>query len=176
MAAQPARERDVVRRLWVDRLFTTPPSSRSEIDGRAHGRGKQTDGVMPPSESSSGPSSHGRASTGPLPPKHRPPHEPDREKEGQDSVSLYKALEAEMVNFLREQNSQLWEELERLKKQQSKPGSAPTSTPSSWVQIDGLGGGQPAEEASLGSTTSVGDGGGPVRPMAKKGEPRTPRG
>ena len=82
-----------------------------------------------------------------------------------------------MVQFLREQNTQLWDELERLKKHQSKSGSAPTSTPSSWVQIDGLGGGQPAEEASLGSTTSVGDGGGPVRPMAKKGEPpRTPRG
>ena len=157
------------------RLFTTPPSARSEIDGRPSGRGKQTDGIMPPSESSSGPSSHGRASMGPLPPKHRPPREPDREKEDQDS--LQRALEAEMVQFLREQNTQLWDELERLKKHQSKSGSAPTSTPSSWVQIDGLGGGQPAEEASLGSTTSVGDGGGPVRPMAKKGEPpRTPRG
>ena len=115
------------------RLFTTPESARSFIEGPVTGRGRQTDGRMPASEGSSGPPT----SMGPLPPQHQPKQkkhaEPGRDREN----DLQRALEAEMVSFLREQNAQLQEQVEALKRQQQgHPASGPTSTPSSWEQVE----------------------------------------
>ena len=78
------------------RMFVTPPSGRAE--GRGSVKGKRSEGMMPTTGSSK---VDPTASMGPLPPEHRPP----RRDEAADN--LQKALEAEMVIFLREQNAQL---------------------------------------------------------------------
>ena len=115
------------------RLFTTPESARSFIDGPVNGRGRQTSGRMPGSEGSSGPPT----SMGPLPPQHRPKHRPLHEPGRDREDDIQRALEAEMVSFLREQNAQLQEQVEALKRQQQgHPASGPTSTPSSWEQVE----------------------------------------
>lgn len=101
------------------RLFATPPSNRREGRGMG-GRGKKSEAS---SEGSSAEAT--KISMGPSPPKQRP-------QTREESDNLQRALEAEMAIFLREQNAQLLEEVERLKKGQQCPHrSGPTSTPSS---------------------------------------------
>ena len=109
------------------RLFVTPPSHRGSTEGR--GLGKQTEGAMPPSGDGSAPS---KAETmGPVPPKHRP----SRCSEESDGRGLQRALEAEMVTFLRDQNEALTKELEKMKKQLAGSSGAPSTTPSSWGEV-----------------------------------------
>ena len=68
---------------------------------------------------------------GPVPPKHGP----SRCSEDSDGLGLQRALEAEMVTFLRDQNEALTKELEKVKKQLAGSSGAPSTTPSSWGEV-----------------------------------------
>ena len=102
--------------------FVTPPSRRSAeavghsygVGREGHGRGVQSQGVMPTESTSNGAQTHG--------PQPKVP--PD---------DLQRALERELVDHLREQNSKLLAELEQVR--QSMPASVPSTTTSSWTKV-----------------------------------------
>lgn len=121
--------------MGSNRMFVTPPSTCWR-DGRGNGLGRRSDGAMPPDSVGSEDSTKatkvkaGKSTMGPMPPKVGP--HVHGEPEG-----LQRALEAEMVSFLRDQNDQLLEEVARLRQQAQRSGQAPSSAPSSWEQVDG---------------------------------------
>ena len=126
-------------------MYVTPPSHR-DPEGRGHGGLRKTEGLMPGEETTapSGVRSQPQRTMGPVPTK-QVSSEPVQAKASSSADreagnGLQRALEAEMVTFLREQNEQLTEELARLKKQMTKVSAAvtgPTSTPSSWETRSG---------------------------------------
>ena len=122
--------------LNVSGLFDTPPSYRSGVEGRGgQSKVKKSEGAMPPSGEEGSRSGRGLTETmGPVPPTH--PTQQDREARD----GLQRALEAEMVILLQEQNAQLMAELERLRNPPAKTSLEPMSTPSSWETVDGVGG------------------------------------
>ena len=130
------------RRLLTQggRLFVTPPSRRTP-EGRGGGPGRKTAGTMDEGSNTKPSPPAAERTMGPMPPD--PEVEPKKRDETQGN--LQRALEAEMVVFLREQNAQLKEELARLKKG-TPDGSS--SVPSSWehVESSGCGKGQPGED------------------------------
>ena len=67
---------------------------------------------------------------GPMPPE---PKKEIRSKD-QSQGNLQRAIEAEMVAFLREQNEQLLSEVATLKQKLAQ--EVPSSTSSSWVQVE----------------------------------------
>ena len=119
------------------RLFVTPPSRRCS-EGRGRGGLGKTEGQMP-GESSGEPPSRRDKTMGPIPPQYAPPpkHAPPPKPDVDDSCGLQRAMEAEMVIFLREENEKLQEEVSRLRQQQAANRSGPVSTPSSWETVDG---------------------------------------
>ena len=125
------------------RGFVTPPSHshghRSE--GRGGGGARQTEGRMP-EEGQPGQKVDRRPdrSMGPVPPEESPPAVKltgTSEVARKDPESLQRAFEAEMVLFLREQNSHLQAEVERLRSLQQQQPMGTMSTPSSWETVDG---------------------------------------
>ena len=93
------------------RVFVTPPSRRTP-EGRGAGPGRKTAGTMDEgSTNQPSPPAAGRT-MGPMPPEP----EKARPKRDETQGNLQRAMEAEMVVFLREQNELLREELARLKR------------------------------------------------------------
>ena len=154
-----------------NRMFVTPPSTCWR-DGRGNGLGRRSDGAMPPDSVGSEDSTKatkankvkaGKSTMGPMPPKVGP--HVHGEPEG-----LQRALEAEMVSFLRDQNDQLLEEVARLRQQVQWSGQAPSSAPSSWEQVDGHE--KTSNQEGIKSDATAGHGSG-----LQRGEPpQTPRG
>eukprot|EP00435_Cladocopium_sp_Y103_P018020 s4138_g4.t1 len=109
--------------------FVTPPSNRisgSDGEDAVCGAGtRQTEGKMPMENEVT------VKSKGNLENSHD-------DVEGSSDDSLQRALEVEIVNQLREQNSQLLAELDRLRQAKSSPNSGDSST-KSWVEIPGEG-------------------------------------
>eukprot|EP00435_Cladocopium_sp_Y103_P040732 s1132_g11.t1 len=99
--------------------YVTPPSNwqSSEPNSAVPLEGNRTEGVMPPSGDRFFLKSMGRI---PVDDDELPPGD------------LQRALEAEIVNHLRTQNTQLMDELERLRNMQSQQGSASNS---SWTEV-----------------------------------------
>ena len=126
------------------RMYVTPPS-HGDPTGKGQVGLRRSEGVLP-GEETTAPSKTSRQTMGPMPPKGVPTGPVKVHKasvRGDEEDGIQRALEAEMVTFLREQNEQLTEELARLRRQMTKVTKAavgPTSTPSSWETVDGLSG------------------------------------
>ena len=126
------------------RVYATPPSHQTPEGRGGQGAGKRSKGRMSSGDMAGEPVPGPCKSMGPMPPEHvqaKPRRGP--ESEG----NLQRALEAEMVTFLREQNDHLRLELEEMKKKLAggTSSSAP-SAPSSWEFADGMGAHQPEDE------------------------------
>ena len=102
-------------------VFETPPPSRTEAFGGDEKGPKRTQGTMPVDDVATTwvPTGMGRKT-----PKVAETHD-----------DLQRALEAELVNHLRAQNSQLMDELERMRAVMSKSGNGSNS---SWSEIGGV--------------------------------------
>ena len=108
------------------RVYATPAT---RLRG-GHGAGKRSKGRMSSGDMADEPVPGPCKSMGPMPPEHVQA-KPRRGHESEGN--LQRALEAEMVTFLREQNDHLRLELEEMKKKLAggTSSSAP-SAPSSW--------------------------------------------
>lgn len=127
------------------RLFVTPPSRRSE--GRGQRGIRQSEGTMPEEQPSGKPLRSHSKTMGPVPPESQPPASAStsmsRKAAEESEGGLQRALEAEMVLFLQEQNAKLMAEVELLRGgNSSKESLGAMSTPSSWEAVDGAGGGK----------------------------------
>ena len=81
-------------------------------------------------------------------------------------------MEAEMVQFLRDQNELLLEEVEKLKQQVHRSGQAPSTAPSSWEQVEEHG---PKKEDQPSSTAGC-ETAGHYKGIRQGETPQTPRG
>ena len=125
-------------------VFATPPSHQTPEGRGGQGAGKRSKRRMSSGDVAGEPVPGPCKSMGPMPPEHVQA-KPRRGHESEGN--LQRALEAEMVTFLREQNDHLRLELEEMKKKLAggTSSSAP-SAPSSWEFADGMGAHQPGDE------------------------------
>ena len=159
-------------------MYVTPPSARW-TEGRGHVMERCSEGMMPPDSDGIGENRvkstkvKGRSSMksmGPVPPTGEPHPCPQQAHERNDS--LQRAMEAEMVQFLRDQNELLLEEVEKLKQQVHRSGQAPSTAPSSWEQVEEHG---PKKEDQSSGTAGCETAG--HHKGIRQGEtPQTPRG
>ena len=118
-------------------LFVTPPSRREEEEDRGRGGGKRTHGAMPEMVREAKGRQPART-MGPMPPTPENPGSEVSKDQGERRAKehhdgLQRALEAEMVTFLKEQNAVLMAEVAELRRLRASDGVS--STPSSWEQV-----------------------------------------